>query len=104
MQESVADRVIKKLKDRMETLIVGDPLDKNTDIGAINSKEQLNTINSYLKIGQEEGGEMFQSSCRVPKQGYWCRPTIFTGVSQSNRVVQEEIFGAGAGNPDLPNL
>ena len=93
VQESVADRVIQKLKDRMETLIVGDPLDKNTDIGAINSKEQLSTIKSYLKIGQDEGGEMFQSSCRVPKQGYWCRPTIFTGVSQSNRVVQEEIFG-----------
>ncbi|MGI9220035.1 MAG: aldehyde dehydrogenase family protein [Woeseiaceae bacterium] len=93
VQESVADRVIQRLKDRMETLIVGDPLDKNTDIGAINSKEQLSTIQSYLKIGQDEGGEMFQSSCRVPKQGYWCRPTIFTGVSQSNRVVQEEIFG-----------
>ena len=93
VQESVAATVIQKLRDRMETLIVGDPMDKNTDIGAINSKEQLNTIKAYLKIGQEEGGEMFQSSCRVPKKGYWCRPTIFTGVSQSNRVVQEEIFG-----------
>lgn len=93
VQESVADRVIQKLKDRMETLILGDPMDKNTDIGAINSKEQLSTIKKYLKIGAEEGGEIFQSSCRVPKQGYWCRPTIFTGVSQSNRVVQEEIFG-----------
>jgi len=93
VQESVAERVIQKLKDRMETLIVGDPLDKNTDIGAINSKEQLGTIRKYLKIGKEEGGDMFQSSCSVPKKGYWCRPTIFTGVSQSNRVVQEEIFG-----------
>ena len=93
VQESVAATVIQKLKDRMETLIIGDPMDKNTDIGAINSKQQLNTIKSYLKIGQEEGGEMFQTSCRVPKQGYWCRPTIFTGVAQSNRVVQEEIFG-----------
>ncbi|MBT8107255.1 MAG: aldehyde dehydrogenase family protein, partial [Gammaproteobacteria bacterium] len=93
VQESVADEVIQKLKDRMETLIVGDPLDKNTDIGAINSAEQLETIESYLAIGQEEGGTMYQSSCKVPKQGYWCRPTIFTGVSQSNRVVQEEIFG-----------
>jgi len=93
VQESVADKVIQKLKDRMETLIVGDPMDKNTDIGAINSKEQLNTIESYLATGQQEGGEMFQSSCSVPAQGYWCRPTIFTGVSQSNRVVQEEIFG-----------
>ncbi len=93
VQEAVADEVIEKLKDRMETLIVGDPMDKNTDIGAINSAQQLETIESYLAIGQEEGGTMYQSSCAVPKQGYWCRPTIFTGVSQSNRVVQEEIFG-----------
>jgi len=93
VQESVADEVIAKLKDRMETLIVGDPLDKNTDVGAINSAMQLNKIQSYLKIGQAEGGDMHQSSCRVPKKGYWCRPTIFTGVSQSSRVVQEEIFG-----------
>jgi aldehyde dehydrogenase (NAD+) len=93
VQESVADEVISKLKERMETLIVGDPLDKNTDIGAINSKQQLETIESYLAVGQEEGAAMHQSSCAVPKKGYWCRPTIFTGVSQSNRVVQEEIFG-----------
>ncbi len=93
VQESVAERVVNKLKDRMETLIVGDPLDKNTDIGAINSKMQLEKIESYLEIGRQEGGEMHQSSCKVPEQGYWCRPTIFTGVSQSNRVVQEEIFG-----------
>ncbi len=93
VQESVADEVIEKLKDRMETLIVGDPLDKNTDIGAINSRMQLEKIQSYLKVGKAEGAEMHQSSCRVPKSGYWCRPTIFTGVSQSNRVVQEEIFG-----------
>lgn len=93
VQEAVADEVIAKLKDRMETLIVGDPLDKNTDIGAINSPMQLDKIQSYLKIGKAEGAEMHQSSCRVPKKGYWCRPTIFTGVSQSNRVVQEEIFG-----------
>ncbi|MDH5456185.1 MAG: aldehyde dehydrogenase family protein [Gammaproteobacteria bacterium] len=93
VQESVAAEVIAKLKERMETLIVGDPLDKNTDIGAINSKMQLEKIESYLKIGKQEGGEMYQSACRVPKQGYWCRPTIFTGVSQSSRVVQEEIFG-----------
>jgi aldehyde dehydrogenase (NAD+) len=93
VQESVADQVIGKLKDRMETLIVGDPLDKNTDIGAINSKAQLETIESYLDIGKQEGGDMYQSSCAVPDKGYWCRPTLFTGVSQSNRVVQEEIFG-----------
>jgi aldehyde dehydrogenase (NAD+) len=93
VQESVADEVVQKLKDRMETLIVGDPMDKNTDIGAINSAPQLEKIQSYLKVGQEEGGEMHQSSVSVPDKGYWCRPTIFTGVSQSNRVVQEEIFG-----------
>ncbi len=93
VQESVADEVVRKLRDRMETLIVGDPLDKNTDIGAINSASQLETIESYLKLGQEEGAQMYQSSCAVPDRGYWCRPTIFTGVSQSNRIVQEEIFG-----------
>ena len=93
VQESVAEEVVAKLKDRMETLIVGDPMDKNTDIGAINSQAQLETIESYLKLGQAEGAEMHQSACSVPKQGYWCRPTIFTGVSQSNRIMQEEIFG-----------
>lgn len=93
VQESVSDEVVRKLKDRMETLIVGDPLDKNTDVGAINSAAQLETIESYLRLGQEEGAEMHQSSVSVPAQGYWCRPTIFTGVSQSNRIVQEEIFG-----------
>ena len=93
VQESVADEVVQKLKDRMETLIVGDPLDKNTDIGAINSRMQLEKIDSYLEIGQSEGGTMYQSSCSVPDTGYWCRPTIFTGVSQSSRIVQEEIFG-----------
>ncbi|MEX0708602.1 MAG: aldehyde dehydrogenase family protein [Woeseia sp.] len=93
VQESVADDVIRKLRDRMETLIVGDPMDKNTDVGAINSKEQLGRIESYLKLGVEEGAQMYQSSCSVPTKGYWCRPTLFTGVSQSNRIVQEEIFG-----------
>jgi aldehyde dehydrogenase (NAD+) len=93
VQESVADEVLRKLRDRMETLIVGDPLDKNTDIGAINSAQQLEKIESYLALGREEGGTMYQSNCPVPDSGYWCRPTIFTGVSQSNRIVQEEIFG-----------
>ncbi len=77
----------------METLIVGDPLDKNTDIGAINSAQQLATIESYLEIGRAEGAQFYQTSASLPEQGYWCRPTLFTGVSQSNRVVQEEIFG-----------
>ncbi len=93
VQESVHDEVIQKLQHRIENLIVGDPLDKNTDIGAINSKSQLNTINEYLKIGKQEGLEMFQSSCSVPKKGYWVKPTVFTGAAQSNRISQEEIFG-----------
>jgi aldehyde dehydrogenase (NAD+) len=93
VQESVADEVIARLKERMETLIVGDPLDKNTDVGAINSAQQLETIRNYLKVGKAEGAEIYQSSCRLPRKGYWCRPTLLTGVSQSNRVVQEEIFG-----------
>ncbi|MBI3510421.1 MAG: aldehyde dehydrogenase family protein [Bacteroidetes bacterium] len=93
VQESVAEVVIRKLKDRMSTLIVGDPLDKNTDIGAINSKEQLGKINEYLKIGVDEGAEMWQSKCSIPSNGFFCRPTIFLNVSQSHRIVQEEIFG-----------
>jgi|TARA_R110000782_G_scaffold237188_1_gene323578 aldehyde dehydrogenase (NAD+) len=93
VQESVYDVVMRKLKDRMSSLVVGNPLDKNTDIGAINSKEQLNIINNYLKIGKAEGAEMYQTECSLPKKGYWCKPTLFTGVSQSNRIVQEEIFG-----------
>lgn len=93
VQESVMKTVVRKLKDRLETLVVGDPLDKNTDIGAINSKMQLEKIKKYLKIGVNEGGEMYQSSCAVPSKGYWCRPTLFTNVSQSSRIVQEEIFG-----------
>lgn len=93
VQESVADEVIRKLKDRLETLIVGDPLDKNTDIGAINSKMQLNKINEYLKIGVNEGADMYQSSCSIPKKGYFVRPTLFLNTSQSHRISQEEIFG-----------
>jgi aldehyde dehydrogenase (NAD+) len=93
VQESVFKEVVRKLKDRLETLIVGDPMDKNTDIGAINSKEQLSIIQKYIKIGQEEGAEMYQSSCAIPRKGFYCRPTIFTNVAQSNRIAQEEIFG-----------
>jgi aldehyde dehydrogenase (NAD+) len=93
VQESVFKEVVRKLKDRLETLIVGDPMDKNTDIGAINSKAQLDIINKYIKIGQQEGAEMYQSSCTLPKKGFYCRPTIFTNVAQSNRIAQEEIFG-----------
>ena len=93
VQESVFATVVRKLKDRLETMILGDPMDKNTDIGAINSKAQLDIINKYIKIGQQEGAEMYQSSCTIPKKGFYCRPTIFTNVAQSNRIAQEEIFG-----------
>lgn len=93
VQESVAKQVIKKLRDRIESLIVGNPLDKNTDIGAINSKQQLETIHKYIKIGKQEGAEMYESSCALPGKGFFCRPTLFTNVAQSNRIAQEEIFG-----------
>ena len=93
VQESVADVVIQKLKSRMETLIVGNTLDKNTDIGAINSAKQLMTIKDYIKIGLNEGGEIYQPDCKLPKNGNWCAPTLFLNVSQSHRIVQEEIFG-----------
>jgi aldehyde dehydrogenase (NAD+) len=93
VQESVAEEVIQKLKLRMETLVVGDPLDKNTDIGAINSKAQLNTIQNYLSIGSKEGAEMYQSNCSIPSKGFFCKPTLFLHTSQSHRIVQEEIFG-----------
>lgn len=93
VQESVADQVIQKLKDRMETLYVGDPLDKNTDIGAVNSKEQLKTIKQYIEIGKKEGASIYESSCSLPKNGFFCKPTLFTDVAQSSRIAQEEIFG-----------
>jgi aldehyde dehydrogenase (NAD+) len=93
VQESIHDLLIRKLQDRMRTLIVGDPLDKNTDIGAINSKMQLEKIESYLKIGTAEGAEIWQGNGDLPDKGYWCRPTLFLNCSQSHRVVQEEIFG-----------
>lgn len=93
VQESVHDLVVQKLKDRMESLIVGDPMDKNTDIGAINSKEQFATVNDYIKIGKQEGADFYQSSCPIPKKGFFVRPTLFLNASQSHRIVQEEIFG-----------
>jgi aldehyde dehydrogenase (NAD+) len=93
VQENVADVVIEKLKHRMKSLRVGNPLDKNTDIGAINSKEQLNTINKYIEIGKKEGAEMYQLDCNLPKNGFYCKPTLFIGMAQSSVIVQEEIFG-----------
>ncbi len=93
VQEGVADLVIRKLKRRMETLVVGDPLDKNTDVGAINSKEQLDRIKGLVAAGEKEGACSWQSGQRLPGKGYWFKPTIFTDCAQSHRVVQEEIFG-----------
>ncbi|MBK7762656.1 MAG: aldehyde dehydrogenase family protein [Bacteroidetes bacterium] len=93
IQESIASIVIKKLKQRMQTLMVGDPLDKNTDIGAINSKEQLEKINYYVKLGEKEGAEMYQPNCKLPSAGYFFKPTLFLHTSQSHRIMQEEIFG-----------
>ena len=93
MQEGIAKEVLRKLKDRIQTLIVGDPLDKNTDIGAINSKAQLNKIKTLVQAGIKDGGECWQSDCELPSKGFWFKPTLFTNVAQSSRIVQEEIFG-----------
>jgi aldehyde dehydrogenase (NAD+) len=93
IQESVYDLVLRKLKDRMQSLVVGNPLDKNTDIGAVNSKQQLATIQKYIDIGVKEGADIFQLNCELPKNGYWCPPTLFTNVSQSHSIAKEEIFG-----------
>ena len=93
VQENVADKVIRKLKHRMQSLVIGNPLDKNTDIGAINSKEQLEIIKRYISIGKKEGSEFFQTDCNLPSKGYYCRPTLFINVAQSSVLAQEEIFG-----------
>jgi len=93
VQESIAKKVIKKLQKRMETLVVGNPLDKNTDIGAINSAEQLERIKKLVKAGKKEGACMWQPSGGVPRKGNWFKPTLFTECAQSHRIVQEEIFG-----------
>lgn len=93
VQESVADDVLARLKARVETLRVGDPLDKNTDIGAINSAEQLSRIRDLAETGAGEGAEVWQPACDLPERGFWFRPTVFTGVQQSMRIAKEEIFG-----------
>jgi aldehyde dehydrogenase (NAD+) len=93
VQESIAKPLLEKLKQRLSTLRLGDPLDKNTDIGAINSKAQLEKIQGLVESGVEEGAEMFQPECRIPERGFWFPPTIFTNVSQSYRIAREEIFG-----------
>ncbi|SDS32382.1 Acyl-CoA reductase [Nocardioides scoriae] len=93
VQESVAEDVLERLKRRMSTLRVGDPLDKNTDVGAINSPEQLARIRELAGIGEAEGAERWSPACELPERGYWFAPTIFTGVTQAHRIAREEIFG-----------
>ena len=93
VQESISEQTIDKLKRRLTTLRVGDPLDKNTDVGAINSSMQLEKITELVESGKEEGAEIYQPPCRLPEKGYWFVPTVFTNVAQSYRIAQEEIFG-----------
>jgi len=93
VQESVADEVLRKLRTRVATLRVGDPLDKNTDIGAINSPGQLDKIRELVESGRAEGAAMHQVACDLPKTGWFFPPTYFTGVASSHRIAREEIFG-----------
>jgi aldehyde dehydrogenase (NAD+) len=93
VQESIYEPVVDKLKRRLETLRVGDPLDKNTDVGAINSAMQLQKIEELVASGRDEGADVYQPPCRLPEKGYWFAPTVFTNVAQSYRIAQEEIFG-----------
>ncbi|MET7965128.1 aldehyde dehydrogenase family protein [Micromonospora sp. NPDC005305] len=93
VQENVADRVLESLKRRMAQLRVGDPLDKNTDIGAINSSAQLARIRELSEAGAAEGAERWSPPCELPDRGFWFAPTIFTGVTQAHRIAREEIFG-----------
>ncbi|MEV7377945.1 aldehyde dehydrogenase family protein [Streptomyces lydicus] len=93
VQESVQDELLEALKRRMRTLRVGDPLDKNTDIGAINSAEQLARITALADAGEAEGAERWAPDCELPGSGYWFAPTLFTGVTQAHRIAREEIFG-----------
>jgi len=93
VQESIAELLVAKLKRRMATLRVGDPLDKNTDVGAINSRAQLDRITELVASGEADGAEVYQPPCELPERGFWFRPTVFTGVAQSYRIAQEEIFG-----------
>jgi aldehyde dehydrogenase (NAD+) len=93
VQESIYEPLLEKLKRRLSTLRVGDPLDKNTDVGAINSKAQLEKIQELVASGEDEGAEIYQPACDLPERGYWFVPTLFTNVAQSYRIAQEEIFG-----------
>ncbi len=93
VQENVADEVLRRLKRRLGTLRVGDPMDKNTDVGAINSRAQLERIEAMVKVGESEGADRWDSGCDLPDRGYWFAPTVFTGVTQAHRIAREEIFG-----------
>jgi aldehyde dehydrogenase (NAD+) len=93
VQESIYEQLIAKLERRLTTLRVGAPLDKNTDVGAINSRQQLDKIEELVQTGRDEGAEIYQPPCRLPERGYWFAPTVFTNVAQSYRIAQEEIFG-----------
>ena len=93
VEEPVFEPLIEKLKERLQTMRVGNPLDKNTDIGAINSRAQLEKIEELVAAGVDEGAEMYQPECLLPARGFWFRPTLFTNVSQSHRIAREEIFG-----------
>jgi aldehyde dehydrogenase (NAD+) len=93
VQESVAEEVVDKLKQRLLTLRLGDPLDKNTDVGAINSAEQLARIRELSQVGEDEGAVRWTAPCPIPDRGYWFAPTVFTDVSQTHRIAREEIFG-----------
>jgi aldehyde dehydrogenase (NAD+) len=93
VEESIHDVIVQKLRDRLATLRVGNPLDKNTDVGAINSKMQLEKIKQLVAAGEAEGAERYSAPCALPQKGYWFAPTFFTGVSQSSRIAREEIFG-----------
>ncbi len=93
VQESIADEVIHRLRRRLRTLRLGDPLDKNTDVGAVNSRAQLDRITTLAGVGEEEGATRWDTGCALPQRGFWFRPTLFTGVSQGHRIAQEEIFG-----------
>jgi aldehyde dehydrogenase (NAD+) len=93
VQESAADVVLDRLRRRLTTLRLGDPMDKNTDVGAINSREQLDKIRELAASGEAEGAQRWSPPCQLPDRGFWFAPTIFTGVSQSHRIAREEIFG-----------
>ena len=93
VQESIAEEFLARLRNRMSTLRVGDPMDKNTDVGAINSRAQMETIGELVASGVSEGAEIWQPACDLPTRGWFFRPTLFTNVAQSHRIAREEIFG-----------